>query len=346
MDEDIHGEAIRQFNICNACRYCEGYCAVWDDIENKNFFDNSDIDHFANLCHDCRECYNVCPFTEPHEFNLNIPMVLSKVRHETYINNIKPEFMEKPAKHQYYLWSFVIALSILSVFTLGYMNMNGYMLNRYGLSDITHIFPVLQFKIFSTILYIYVIILWALEGNNYWKSINSGKNKKKVRIHNILLALSDSFGHKYFKGGGAGCNYPEDNSGKFRLIFHPMIFFGFIIDLIAIAFYGNLNIYIIIIYMVGSLLISIGSIALLFAKFYSNKKLASKQLLTMDYPFTIIMLLTGITGLIFPVFSGYSIFSITFMIHIALISAIFLMAPFGKFIHPVFRFLSLIKYNS
>jgi len=29
------GEAIRQLNICNSCRYCEGYCAVFPALERR-----------------------------------------------------------------------------------------------------------------------------------------------------------------------------------------------------------------------------------------------------------------------------------------------------------------------
>ena len=343
---DIYDEARRQFDICNACRYCEGYCAVWDEMENMKIFSNTNIQHLANLCHDCRECYTVCPFTEPHEFNLNIPKVLSNVRYETYIHNIKPKFMEKAATHQNYLWLSAIVLSLLSVFSIGYINVNGNLFAYDNLFLIIHIFPVLQFKIFSIILYTYVIVLWTLEANSYWNSINSGKDNKKITPHSIVSALYDTFSHKYFKGGGAGCSYPQDNSGKFRLIFHPMVFFGFIIDLIAISFYGHLDIYLIIVYMAGSLLMSIGAISLLLAKLYSNRELANKQLLYMDYPFTTIMFLTGITGFIFPIISGYDIFSLIFMFHLCFIATIFLIAPFGKFIHPVYRFLSILKYNS
>ena len=31
--KDLLKEADRQLTICNACRYCEGYCAVWPAME-------------------------------------------------------------------------------------------------------------------------------------------------------------------------------------------------------------------------------------------------------------------------------------------------------------------------
>jgi len=35
---DLLKEADRQLTICNACRYCEGYCAVWPAMELRRTF--------------------------------------------------------------------------------------------------------------------------------------------------------------------------------------------------------------------------------------------------------------------------------------------------------------------
>ena len=34
-DVDLLAEAERQLDICNACRYCEGYCAVFPALERR-----------------------------------------------------------------------------------------------------------------------------------------------------------------------------------------------------------------------------------------------------------------------------------------------------------------------
>lgn len=39
---------------CNACRYCEGYCAVFPAITLRRAFTSADITYLANLCHGCR----------------------------------------------------------------------------------------------------------------------------------------------------------------------------------------------------------------------------------------------------------------------------------------------------
>lgn len=43
-------EARRQIEICNACRYCEGYCSVFPAINRQRAFADGDITQLANLC--------------------------------------------------------------------------------------------------------------------------------------------------------------------------------------------------------------------------------------------------------------------------------------------------------
>ncbi len=50
--EDLSAEAGRQLTVCNACRYCEGYCAVFPALELRRALTEGDITHLADLCHD------------------------------------------------------------------------------------------------------------------------------------------------------------------------------------------------------------------------------------------------------------------------------------------------------
>src|SRR5678816_557884 len=43
----------RVMRICNACRYCEGFCAVFPAIERRLVFAEADLVYLANLCHNC-----------------------------------------------------------------------------------------------------------------------------------------------------------------------------------------------------------------------------------------------------------------------------------------------------
>src|ERR1700733_5021503 len=83
-------EAQRQFLICSACRYCEGYCATFPAIEARTEYEAADVAYIANVCHDCRACYQACMYTSPHPFAVDIPKLLTEVRVETYEERSAP----------------------------------------------------------------------------------------------------------------------------------------------------------------------------------------------------------------------------------------------------------------
>ena len=69
---DLLKDGERQMMICNACRYCEGYCAVFPAMEQRRIFTKADLLYLANLCFDCRDCYYACQYAPPHEFGVNM----------------------------------------------------------------------------------------------------------------------------------------------------------------------------------------------------------------------------------------------------------------------------------
>lgn len=77
-------EVGRVLQICNACRYCEGFCGVFQAMTRRLEFGKADINYLANLCHNCGACLYACQYAPPHEFAVNVPEAMAKVRLETY----------------------------------------------------------------------------------------------------------------------------------------------------------------------------------------------------------------------------------------------------------------------
>ena len=78
--DDLFEEAARQLNVRNACRYCTGYCPVWPALEFRRELTKGDINHLANLCHDCRDCFTACMYTEPPRLPRGPPAVRLHLR--------------------------------------------------------------------------------------------------------------------------------------------------------------------------------------------------------------------------------------------------------------------------
>ena len=87
---DPKAEVARVMQICNACRYCEGFCAVFPAMTRRLAFDARDAHYLANLCHQCGACLHACQYAPPHDFGVNVPQAMARVRRETYAEHAWP----------------------------------------------------------------------------------------------------------------------------------------------------------------------------------------------------------------------------------------------------------------
>lgn len=57
----------------------------------SRFSSKADLNYLANLCHNCGACLHACQYAPPHEFGVNVPQAMARVRMETYTNFAWPE---------------------------------------------------------------------------------------------------------------------------------------------------------------------------------------------------------------------------------------------------------------
>ncbi len=111
---DHEQEVQRALQICNACRYCESFCAVFAAMTKRLEFNQADIHYLANLCHNCGACLHACQYAPPHEFGVNIPKAMAQVRLETYQEFATPQQLGRLYKSVGI--PFVSALSVIFFF--------------------------------------------------------------------------------------------------------------------------------------------------------------------------------------------------------------------------------------
>ncbi|MDQ2801740.1 MAG: tricarballylate utilization protein TcuB, partial [Pseudomonadota bacterium] len=111
-------DARRNMEICNACRYCEGFCAVFPAMELRREFGTADLSYLANLCHNCRGCYYACQYAPPHEWGVNVPHSLAQVRAESYEHYAWPPSLARLFQRNGVIVSLVTALALAAVLLL------------------------------------------------------------------------------------------------------------------------------------------------------------------------------------------------------------------------------------
>ena len=105
-------EVARQMQICNACRYCEGFCAVFPAMTRRLEFGKADIHFLANLCHNCGACLHACQYAPPHEFAVNVPQAMAQVRGQTYVDYAWPPALGRLYQRQGLTLSLALAAGL------------------------------------------------------------------------------------------------------------------------------------------------------------------------------------------------------------------------------------------
>jgi citrate/tricarballylate utilization protein len=90
----------------------------------------------------------------------------------------------------------------------------------------------------------------------------------------------------------------------------------------------------------------IGSTGLLYMKARSDKSLINRVMMGLDIYMLVLLNLIAFTGLLTMIFRETSYMGVIFTIHMGLVVALFIIAPYSKIIHILYRYLSLMKYNS
>jgi len=353
---DTAKEADRQLKICNACRYCEGYCAVWPAMERRTDFKRGDVAYLANLCYNCRECYYACPFVPPHEFAINIPQILSQARLETYEAQSTPKgtssFFRRP-------WLFsavvgILGIALLFIFASLMGNPSRIFSTQLGAGSFYVIIPYLVIIGAGLGVGAYVLYTYALELRSFLASIDL-KLGDFFKPEAFFLASADALKHTFFRGGGAGCNYPGEKGQYSYMSLHMMVFYGFLSAIVSTILAGIYQDYLhimppyaiatppVLFGIAGGVLMVAATSVLLYYKVISDKAPSLKKMLSLDTAFLLTLDVTSITGFLVLFLRSTSAMGSMFLLHLGLVLALFVTAPYGKFAHAFYRFASLVK---
>jgi citrate/tricarballylate utilization protein len=354
---DVIQEAGRQLVICNACRYCEGYCPVFRAIETRRDFKAGDVFYLSNLCHDCRACYYACMYTPPHEFAINIPQILAESRMETYRRWSWPAFLGRAFKNRsvtVFLATGIAAL--VAILALIFISSANLFAAHLGPGAFYEVVPYLAMVAGALILFFYGIVVWLGGGARFWQE-TSGALKEKGSVKALAAAVGAALGLRYLKGGGPGCFYPDERPSSVRRVYHSLTFWGLTSDFVSttLAFiyqdflhrlppYGLASAPVIF-GSIGGVALILGTGGLIYYKMRSDREPAAAAASGMDYVFLVTLGLTALTGMLTLILRATSAMGSILVLHLACIAALFISAPYGKFVHAVYRTLALIRYE-
>lgn len=356
MSSMILKEAERVLVICNACRYCEGFCAVFPAVELRRTFTDQDLKYLANLCHNCRDCYYACQYAPPHEFAVNVPKTLAELRIDTYKEFCWPRSLAGLFRRNGLAVSLITALSVvivllLTVFLRGSPILFG---THTGENAFYQVIPYMAMVLPLSALGIFILVSLLKGVGNFWRE-TGGKLDELFSLRAHIQAIWDTLRLKYLDGGGHGCNYPDDRFSMVRRWFHHAMFYGFMLCLASTtiaAFYDHflhlpapypLWSWPVMLGTVGGVALLIGTGGLMYLKGRIDKVPASPRAFGMDVGFLVLLFLTSLTGLLLLILRETPLMGILLAVHLGVVVGLFIALPYGKFIHAVYSYAALVR---
>jgi len=352
---DLLAEADRQMTVCNACRYCEGYCAVFPAMELRREFKADDLIYLANLCFDCRACYYACPYTPPHEYAVNVPQIMAAVREEMYREHAAPKILVRLFMESRKLAALAVVAVVSLVFAL-VLGTQGTaaVFGGAGGADFFSVVPYWGMVLPAMALSGYGVAVLVAGGVRFWRD-TGGTLRQMLDLRAFLRATKDALGLVYLSGGGDGCFYPDELPSMSRRWFHHLVFYGFMLDFASTsvaAFYHHILDRIspypllslpVVLGTVGGVMLVIGTAGLLVLKWRADRTPAHPSMLDLDVVFIGLLFATATTGLLLLAMRETAAMGVLLVVHLGVVAALFVTLPLGKFAHVVYRYAALVK---
>lgn len=347
MSTDVLHEARRQAGVCNACRYCEGYCSVFPALHRERMFTDETLIQLANLCHNCRGCYYACQYAAPHAFAINMPRVLAEVRHESWQSFVMPVALAR---------AFHRSGTAIAMATVAGLVALIWAIKAIGSSGGEGFYAVLSHNAMVAIFgpaFILPTVLLALGIRRYWRTVGGGA----VHLSHLVQAFSSVAEMRELSGGyGDGCNFEDkDRFSQLRRWLHQSTMYGFLLCLASTSV-ATLMHYAFdlpapyslfsvpkILGLTGGVLLSLGTLGMAILKLRGERNLADACVWEGEMAFILLLFVVSTSGLALYLFAETAWLAALLAFHLGAVLAFFLLTPYSKMAHGFFRLTALVK---
>ena len=343
-------ETARQLQICNACRYCEGFCAVFPAMTRRLSFAQADIHFLANLCHNCGACLHACQYAPPHDFAVNIPKVMAQVRGQTYVDYAWPAPLGRLYERNGLTLSLALAAGLALFLWLAQQH-------TASPENFYSIFPHnLLVSLFAPV-FLFAVLALALGVRRFWQDITPATSGAPVTAPAAAEATHDVLRLKYLGGGhGEGCNNEDDAFSLARKRAHHLTFYGFMLCFaatsVATLYHYAFNLpapYDLpslpkLLGVTGGVSLLLGTASLFKLKLQRHPEQGDAAQKPMDLGFIALLFLISWSGLALWLARGHASMPTWLAVHLGAVMALFATLPYNKFAHGIFRTASLLRH--
>jgi len=351
---DPYLQARRAMEICNACRYCEGFCAVFPAMTRRRSFEDRDLDFLANLCHGCRSCYYSCQYAPPHEFGVNVPRVFAEVRMRSYERYSWPAPLGRLFRRNGFVVSAIMGLGVALAMFLASIFIEGAALSRPVLApgDFYSIVPHAVMVWLAGGAFLFALLALIIGAVGFWRDIGG---KRPISRAALMEAIRDALTLRNLGGPGTrGCNDRNERYSNLRRRFHHALAYGFLLCFGAtsvatvyeyvfkwVAPFGFFSLPVQLGFW-GGIGMVLGAGGLFVLKASGEADVAAPAASASDRSMLAVLSLIALTGLLLLALRATSWAGLLLVLHLGLVVAFFLVIPYSKMVHGVYRFIALL----
>ena len=320
-------------------------------MERRGNFSDADVRYLANLCHGCAECYYACPYVPPHEFAVNLPRAFAEIRARSYQQFAWPAGVAKAFRGRgiVAIWIALLAALSMSVAHIGGAGIYEVIPHN----RMTAIF-LLTGALIAGVQWAGLVRFWK-DGRQDGRKDESTGFGRWLQPAALGKAIRDVLSLRNLDSRGAGCTYPDERHSRARRRLHHFTFYGFLLCLASTtvaAIYHNvfgwtapyaLASVPVMLGAVGGIGLLIGPAGLLLMKRRRDSAIVDPKQDGADVGFLILLFLTSFTGLMLLALRETPLLGVLLVIHLAVVLALFVTLPYGKFVHGIYRTAALMK---
>lgn len=367
-------EASRVLGICNACRYCEGFCPVFPAMARRLSFEPQTLHYLANLCHNCGACLHACQYAPPHEFGVQLPQALARMRAHSYAHYAWPGALARLYQHNGLVLALALAFG-LATFLLLALALNGSLWPGPLAGNFYAVFPHgLLVSVFGSVFGLALLAL-GVAARRFWREQKTALAQTQLGATGAVptpmptllptpafkLSLAEAketawaaLRLQHLDGGhGQGCAETDDRPSLWRRRFHHATFYGFMLCLGSTSVATLYHYWLgwpapypltslpVLLGTVGGLGLLVGPLGLAYLHSRRPAGHTDPQQAPMDLGFIALLALTSASGLALLYWRDSAAMAVLLALHLGIVMALFLTLPYSKFTHGLYRSLAL-----
>ena len=361
--DDLTADGARTLTVCNACRYCEQYCPVFPALEARTTLARADLTYLANLCHNCGECLYACQYAPPHEFGINVPRTLAEIRVASYEDYAWPRWLAVLFRAHSLTAAAVLVVALTSVM-LRVARMTGPSVPTVAPGDFYAIVPHATMVALFGGVFAFVVLAIAVGVARFLRDVGgAGESggaedpQPRTSAGAAWRALRDGMSLRHLHTGGADCASGEEERRPWRRWWHHLVLWGFLLCFastsvaavyhsvfgwIAPYAYSSLPV---VLGSLGGVALLAGCAGLWVVRARRDHALGDPAQGGLDRAFLALLFVTSLSGLALLVLRETAVMGRLLVLHLAVVLALFVTLPYGKFVHGFYRLAALWVYE-